>query len=522
MRIVKVLFLCHCGASVLGLIGLLIMLPHPQIWDTTPSVVAVFNFNMAYTGSLYIRLGAATLLLFGLCAVGVKKTLIFFGASTLISLSLELLGTSTGFPFGPYVYADLLGFKILGHVPYAIPLSWFYMGFTSYLLASILAARFGWRHQTLWSLMLGAYFLTVWDLSLDPAMASPHLSVQFWTWFETGPYFGMPIRNLVGWSITGLLFMSMSRLCWGENLDTRRVAAWLPFGVYTANTCFAIALTFGAGIWPPSLVAVVLGLLPATLVLRGKGDSGSVRREMTRRISYLVMRLGGAMLARQKVSSEIIGIEHLPQQGPVFIVARHFHHLYDGCLLLQATPRRLHILVALDWIQRPLLRRLMEGLCRAVAWPVVLRGERLNATHAGERRSAYDRSEVNSYVRRASTLAIQLLRQGEILVVFPEAYPVIDPLASPREDATALLPFRSGFARLLELAEKDGQTHVAVVPAGFHYARRERWQATLRFGPALFRQDFATTGQLTQAVEQRVRELSSPQTDPAPAQAQMS
>ncbi|HVU66564.1 MAG TPA: carotenoid biosynthesis protein, partial [Ktedonobacteraceae bacterium] len=374
MKTLTVLFFFHCCAIVLGLIGLLVMLPHPQIWDETASGIAVFNFNMKYMSSLYILLGAAIMLLYGLRFVGVGKTLIFFGASTLISLSLELLGTSTGFPFGPYAYTNLLGFKILGHVPYAIPLSWFYMGFTSYLLASLLVVRGDWRRQTLWSLLLGAAFLTVWDLSLDPSMASPHLSVQFWTWYTGGLYFGMPIRNLVGWSITGLLFMSISRLLWRGNVDTRRLVAWLPCGVYAANTCFAIALTLGAGIWQPSLLALLLGLLPAALVLllgrRGAESAGHL--SLSRRISHLVVRRGSAAIVRRHITSEIIGAENIPQDGPVMIVARHFHHLYDGCLLLQATSRRLHLLVALDWVRHPLWRRVIEHLCKAVDWPIML------------------------------------------------------------------------------------------------------------------------------------------------------
>lgn len=515
MRTITFLFFCHCGAMVLGLVGLLVMLPHPEIWDGTSSGVAVFTFNMTYTGSLYILLGAATMLLFGLRFLGARRTLIFFCASTLISLSMELLGTSTGFPFGPYAYTNLLGFKILGHVPYSIPLSWFYMGFTSYILASILVARTGWRYKTLWSLLLGAALLTVWDLALDPAMASQNLPVQFWKWNEPGPYFGMPISNLIGWSVTGLLFMSVSCLLWRRNVEISSLKTWLPFGVYAANTCFAIVLTLGAGIWLPSLMALLLGLLPATFAFRSAprkhGQRGYDSERVAGRISHLVVQRGSSSIVKRQFTNEVSGLEYLSRQGPVLIVARHFHHLYDGCLLLQVVPRRLHLLVALDWITRPLMRCAMEGLCRAVAWPVVLRDERLRAaeTGGGASASAYRLSEARGYLRRASALALQLLRQGEVLVIFPEAYPTIDPLPSPKQGDEDFLPFRPGFARLLELAEKDGQTRVAVVPAGLHYVQRERWHATLRFGPALWRQDFATTEQFVQAVEERVHVLSS-------------
>jgi putative membrane protein len=56
-----------------------------------------------------------------------------------ISLSLcsELLGTSTGFPFGHYRYLSGLGYKIAGLVPFTIPLSWFYLGFSAYIIARV-------------------------------------------------------------------------------------------------------------------------------------------------------------------------------------------------------------------------------------------------------------------------------------------------------------------------------------------------------------------------------------------------
>ena len=73
---------------------------------------------------------------------------------------------------------------------------------------------------------------------------------MFWTWHESGPYFGMPIQNLVGWSVTGLLYMGLSRPLWGSDIDVGRIAgtAWFPFTVYVANLGFAMALSLSAGL----------------------------------------------------------------------------------------------------------------------------------------------------------------------------------------------------------------------------------------------------------------------------------
>jgi len=533
MRVVKILFFCHLAALVFGIAGLLVMLPHPELWDWNPYLIEVFNFGISYAGSLHIIFGAATMLLFGWLLVGPRKTIIFFIASTTISLSMELLGTSTGFPFGPYSYTSFLGIKILNHVPYSIPLSWFYMGFTSYILASVIVPRLLQRRLAnantkqppsaqvsrkvaLWSLVLGTYFLTVWDLALDPAMASNNLPLHFWIWHQTGPYFGMPISNLVGWSVTGLAFMGVSRILWRTNLDPKRIIVWLPFGMYAANIGFAVALDLSARLWIPTLMAIFLGVVPASLVFflqpaRKFEKTARASNSIFKRISVAVLQKGSWVIARRNVKLVVEGLENVPSTGPVLIAARHFHHLYDGCILMKAVPRRLHIFVALDWVGKRWLRSFMELACYMVDWPIVLRAEQLrtNSDQDSKKSSrAYSLDEARIYLRHAMKNSVRILRNGEALVVFPEAYPDIDPRNSSRVENNASLPFRQGFARLVEMVEKDEHTRVAIVPAGLSYGQNGRWNVTLRFGSALSRSDYIDSTHLVQDVEMRVRELS--------------
>lgn len=516
MRSIKLLFTLHLVALVFGLAGLLIALPHPELWSFNPALVAVFSFGIRYAGSLHILFGAATVLLFGLRFIGPRKTLIFFAAATLISLSMELIGTTTGFPFGPYSYTDFLGFKILGHVPYAIPLSWFYMGLTAYVLAQLLLARRMLRHRTLWTLLLGAYLLTVWDLTLDPAMASANLPLHFWQWGVQGIYFGMPVQNLVGWSVTGLLYMSVSRLFWRSDLPVGtggRLVAWLPFGIYAANTLFAIALDLSVGLWQPPLLGLFLGIAPAALVLFPPDAPLSPVQRLTYRIASRIMRSGATLLMRGRVTLVVEGVDAVPRRGPALIAARHYHHLYDGCALLRTLARPLHILVALDWVRTPWQRWRMETLCALAGWPVMLRAERLHASATGQ---AYRPAESASYLRRSLRRALELLQGGELLVVFPEGYPLIDPRPSPRAPGEELLPFRAGFARLVELAEQRTGLTVPVIPAGLSMEAGERGPFTLRFGAPLLRSNYANTAQFIAAVESAVRTLSALERRPQP------
>jgi len=265
MRVAWLLLVGHAVALVFGLAGMLIALPHPELWAGSRLGAQTFAFGMQYAGPLHIILGAAAMAVFGWRALGWRRTAIFLVAACALSLSSELIGTGTGWPFGNYAYTERLGTKVLGRVPFSIPLSWFYMGFAAYLLGTALAGALQLRHRTAWSLGLGVFFLTVWDLALDPAMAAPTLPLQFWVWHESGGYFGMPIQNLVGWSATGLVFMGVSRLLFRGDPIIPSSATSFPLAMYALNTLFALVLSAAAGLWLPVALAVALGLVPAML-----------------------------------------------------------------------------------------------------------------------------------------------------------------------------------------------------------------------------------------------------------------
>jgi putative membrane protein len=127
---------------------------------------------------------------------------------------------------------------------------------------------------------------------------------------------------------------------------------------------------------------------------------------------------------------------------------------------------------------------------------------------AGQRASAFDADERRRYLREGVRASVELLRSGEALVVFPEAYPNIDPSFTPKS-ANDFLPFRPGFVRLAELVQRDGQTRVPIIPAGFIYEPRGNgWSITLRYGEPLWLDGQHSRNDVATLVERRVRELS--------------
>ena len=70
---------------------------------------------------------------------------------------------------------------------------------------------------------------------------------------------------------------------------------------------------------------------------------------------------------------------------------------------------------------------------------------------------------------KPSTTPLRLLREGRLLVIFPEGYPNIDPHYTPKIHAQEMLPFKSGFAAIAAAAEKRLGASIPLVPVGIRY-----------------------------------------------------
>ncbi len=256
--------LAHFATLLFGLVGLLLILPNTGLIENlSPVGMQIFAFGMQSGGALYMILGAIAVFLYSKEQLGMGRTLGFMLPAILLSLGSELLGTSTGFPFGAYAYLSGLGYKILDLVPFTIPLSWFYMGFVSFLVAcTTLRAGHHWL-QRLEAIALGAMMLTAWDFVLDPAMTQAQY--PFWEWHQDGAFFGMPLQNFAGWMGTGALFMTTASLWWGAKGHPvlPREQLTFPLAVYVANFLFGALLSAGAGIYPPIALGLLLGIAPA-------------------------------------------------------------------------------------------------------------------------------------------------------------------------------------------------------------------------------------------------------------------
>lgn len=200
--------------------------------------------------------------------LGCPRTLLLLGLNFGVSLLYESVGVATGWVYGPYHYTDLLGPRFLGLVPYLIPVAWFMMIYPAQVIAEgLLGDRFtvGWR-KVLGLSSASAVVMTAWDVIMDPVMAR----MGFWVWEVEGVYFGIPIRNYVGWFVTTFTIYFLYRILeprLGEmptiivNRRFIRLAAWSYMVTWASNTFVALQMDLGGPALAGTFSAGVFALL---------------------------------------------------------------------------------------------------------------------------------------------------------------------------------------------------------------------------------------------------------------------
>jgi uncharacterized membrane protein len=268
IRVERTLAIGHILSMAFGLAGLLLVLPNPDFIAALPDVgKTAFAWSMAGGGVVYMLLGMSAVAVYAYRTLGVWHCLGFMVPAIGLSLVSELLGTSTGFPFGHYHYLSGLGYKIAGLVPFTIPLSWFYIGFSAYIIAraGLETLAIPQALKYIGAIGFGSLLLTSWDFVLDPAMSQT--TVPFWVWEQPGAFFGMPYQNFAGWFGTGAVFMTVATAIWRlkpVTLPTTQLV--LPLAIYLGNFAFATITSVAAGIYIPIGLGLLLGILPLAIL----------------------------------------------------------------------------------------------------------------------------------------------------------------------------------------------------------------------------------------------------------------
>jgi putative membrane protein len=238
----------------------------PPPWLRTEMAARIYPVAWALTGPTYVALGALAALAHAGALFGWRRALLLLVLGVTISLGGELLGTSTGFPFGDYLYTTLLGWRVAGLVPFPIPLSWFYMLYACLaIVGRLLPARDGWGMRAAWAAAAGLA-LTAWDVSLDPAMS---YATKHWVWLQPGSFYGMPLVNLFGWWLTGtVVALAMLAVVPPRAVASRLAPTRLPLWLYAINGVMPVAMCARHGLWWAAILGLATMAAPLWMAAR--------------------------------------------------------------------------------------------------------------------------------------------------------------------------------------------------------------------------------------------------------------
>jgi len=220
------------------------------------------------------------------------------------------------------------------------------------------------------------------------------------------------------------------------------------------------------------------------------------------------MRLIARGLAAGRLRTLAAGLEHIPVEGPALIVARHYHHLFDGLVFFAAIGRRFHIVVTSDWARNKRTKLLIETLNNFARWPMVLREDAVvrGSNHPDP---LFTSTDIRRYQLRALRQSVELLGEHRVVVIFPEGYPNVDPTFTPKTGPEEFLPFKPGFVSIVASAERRLNAKVPIIPAGIHYSNGNPWIGYLRLGEPVYRDKFSTKALLINFLETEVKRLSA-------------
>jgi putative membrane protein len=154
----------------------------PNLLIVAVNVLSALAFALVH-GGLHYRL---------------RGILVFTAICLVVGNVTENLGVATGFPFGQYHFAGLMG-PMLFHVPVFLGLAYVGMSYISWSLARLIVGSplLPLTGRRLLAVpLVGSFIMVAWDMAQDPVWAT---ILHGWVWVNGGPWFGVPISNFLGW-----------------------------------------------------------------------------------------------------------------------------------------------------------------------------------------------------------------------------------------------------------------------------------------------------------------------------------
>ena len=253
-------------AVVFPLVGAMLLLASAEGWLPAP---LSFNPWLVLFGVAVMRLP----LIAGILPLVDRRVAAVLVAVVGYVYAIEYLGVTTGWPYGEFAYGVALG-PMLGGVPVGLPLFFLPLVLDGLLLV-VVALRSG-AGRRLVRLPLAVAVVIGVDLVLDPGA----VALGFWTYLAGGPYYGVPLSNFLGWTMSALLVVAaLDWALWGPAFRAR--VDRCPF---ILDDLVSFVLLWGAinafyGQWLPVAIAAGFG---AALLRSGRITVPRHRGEIVR------------------------------------------------------------------------------------------------------------------------------------------------------------------------------------------------------------------------------------------------
>jgi putative membrane protein len=172
--------------------------------------------EMAIVSSVFVVLFALPSYWAVINTKGWKRGLLILVSLGFYALLIESSAIHTGFPYGDFIYNDLLGEKVFGLTPWTVAFAWPPIILLTYWFARV-------RHEKnekfkIW--FSTAFDAMLIDLVLDPAA----VNLGFWNWREPGFFYGVPLVNFLGWLLSCFIGAVILHYLWGDKKVPESIA----------------------------------------------------------------------------------------------------------------------------------------------------------------------------------------------------------------------------------------------------------------------------------------------------------
>ncbi len=203
-----------------------------------------------WTVSVFLAAQFAVTFLYLLALTKWSRAVLVTTMIMVVSIIVEFLGVTTGFPFGPYYYSYFLSPFVVGNVPLAISFAWYALVVNTFLVLRYLSAV-----PQRPAVLIGNTALAV--VSID-IMLEPFASYVngYWKWTDGS----VPVQNYAAWFGLALLFAIILTflLRWKDETSRNPKLAVVPSVVLSLNLLQFSVLNLMNGYWIETILGGVL------------------------------------------------------------------------------------------------------------------------------------------------------------------------------------------------------------------------------------------------------------------------